>query len=124
MECGMNDKDVSLTRVEADRLLRSYRRMDEVLRSSRAWSRGFCDEGCLDEAAFHAQLYYIRSLILSVEDVRERMLLYNHYIKGLTFKRCAKGLGISQRSAFRIKNRALDSVLLKIHEKEQEKNDF
>lgn len=124
MEGCFNDENVLLGRIEADRLLRSYRRMNDVLSSSRSYGRGSFDDGAMDEAAVHAQLYYIRSLVLSVEDVRERVLLYNHYIKGTTLKKCAKGLKLSLRSVYRIKNRALDSVLQKIEESRKEKNDF
>lgn len=103
-----------LARVECDRILRSYRAMNDVLLSSRAYGRVFGDEEKFDEAAMRAQMYAIRSAILEVEDSRERLFLYHYYIKGHTLEICAKILGISRRSVYRLKGRAIDKIAKKI----------
>ncbi len=96
-----------LARVEADRYLRSYRRMNSLLRSSRTFYRLDTSASCLDEAAIQAQMYALRALVLSMDDVQCRALLYNYYIKGHTLEECAEIIGISIRSVYRLKNRAL-----------------
>ncbi len=111
--CFVKEKN-GLARVETERYLRAYRRLNGILRSSRAYSRLSMDNDCADEAAIHAEMYAIRAVILSVEDARERMLLYYYYIKGCTVEKCAEILGISLRTAYRLKNSALDSAAKKI----------
>ena len=103
-----------LLRVECDRILRSYRQMNSVLLSSRSYGRVFGDEDKIDEAAMRAQMYSIRSAILDVEDSRERLFLYHYYIKGHTVETCAKILGISRRSVFRLKVKAIDKIAKKL----------
>ena len=103
-----------LLRVECDRILRSYRQMNDVLLSSRSYGRSFGDEDKLDEATMRAQMYAIRSAILGVEDSRERLFLYHYYIKGHTLETCAKILGISRRSVYRLKGKSIDKIAQKI----------
>ena len=110
MEGSFIDEFVDVSRVEADRILRAYRRMNGVLRSSRDYGRRFSESDYVDEDAIHAHMYSLRSLILSVEDARERMLLYHYYIKGNTLHTCAKLLGVSLRTVSRIKLEALDTI--------------
>lgn len=108
-------------RVQADRHLRAYRRMDSVLRSSRAYGRHF---DCLDhndETAIQAQMYFLRSCILSLSDAQERLLLYHYYVKGQTIEVCAKLLGVSMRTAFRLKGRALEKIAPLLIKDAQEK---
>ena len=103
-----------LLRVECDRILRSYRQMNSVLLSSRSYGRVFGDEDKIDEAAMRAQMYSIRSAILDVEDSRERLFLYHYYIKGHTLETCAKILGISRRSIYRLKVTSIDKIAKKL----------
>ncbi len=114
MKDGVN-QDEKLLRVECDRILRSYRTMNGVLLSSRSYGRTFGDEDKLDEAAMRAQMFAIRSVVLEVEDSRERLFLYHYYIKGYTLEACAKILGISRRSVFRLKSKAIDKIAQKIN---------
>ncbi len=114
MEGGFNQEKTKLARVECDRILRSYRAMNDVLLSSRSYGRTFGEEYTLDEAAMRAQMYAIRSTILEVPDSRERLFLYHYYIKGNTLENCAKILGISRRSVFRLKGKAIDKIAPKI----------
>ena len=111
MEGSFIEEKVIATRVDMDRLLRSYRKMSEALRASKTFFRA--DAADLDETAVQAEMYSLRSLILSVEDPMERMLLYHYYVKGSTLEICAKALGISLRSINRVKNRALENLIIK-----------
>ncbi len=54
-----------------------------------------------------ARMYEVRHFILSLDNSDEKLLLYYHYIKGESVDRCAELLGVSSRTAFRIKARAL-----------------
>ena len=116
-ECFINGC-AEVSRIEADRVLRTYRKMNSILRSSRSYGRHFGD-GDMDEAVIHSQMYSLRALVLSVEDARERMFLYHYYIKGATLETCAKLLGVSIRTISRIKNSALDNICLKINAEKQ-----
>ena len=115
MESGFNQEKTKLARVECDRTLRSYRMMNDILLSARSYGRNFGEEEKLDEAAMRAQMFAIRSAILEVEDSRERLFLYHYYIKGNTLETCAKILGISRRSIFRLKGKAVDKISQKIN---------
>lgn len=114
MEQEIIKESYAFTRAEAERRLRAYRKSSEILRASRRFFEGGSADA--DEAVIHAQMYSTRALILSVEDVREKMLLYHYYVKGLKLENCAKLLGISLRSVYRLKIRALDSVAQKLTE--------
>ena len=116
MESSFNQEKTKLTRVECDRILRSYRMMNDILLSARSYGRNFGEEEKFDEAAMRAQMYAIRSAILKVEDSRERLFLYHYYIKGHTLENCAKILGISRRSIYRLKGKAVDQIAEKIKE--------
>lgn len=109
MEGSFIEENVVFSRVEMDRILRSYRKMNEAIRVSKSH---FCaDLADLDETAVQAEMYSLRAMVLAVQDPRERMFLYHYYIKGQTLEMCAKILGISLRSVCRIKNRALDNLI-------------
>ncbi len=114
MEGSFNQENTKMARIECDRVLRSYRAMNDVLLSSRSYGRTFGEDDKLDETAMRAQMYAIRSAILEVEDSRERLFLYHYYIKGNTLEICARMLGISRRSVFRLKVRAIDNISEKI----------
>ena len=114
MKDGFIDEGVLLARAKADRMLRTYRKMNSVLRSARAYGRYFFDDGELDESGIQAQMYAMRSAILSLEDARERVFLYQYYVKGHTLEECAKFMGVSLRTASRIKTSALESVAIKL----------
>lgn len=110
MEGCFTNKKSEITRTDADRYLRGYRKMNGILRSSQTYRKSSGLDCALDEATLQAQMYGIRSLILSVSDISERYLLYGYYIKGQTVGGCARSLGISLRSAHRLKARALESI--------------
>ena len=93
-----------ITRVEKDRILRSYRAMNGVLHSARAYGRYFAADDIKDDAVIQAQMYSLRASVLAVEDARERLFLYHYYIKGNTLPICAKIHGVSLRTISRLKN--------------------
>jgi hypothetical protein len=114
MEGCFIDEGFEMRRVEVDRLLRSYRKMNEMLRSSRTWGRHFGDGEIVDDAALRAQMFSLRNAILSLEDSCERMALYHYYIKAQKPEMCAKLLGVSRRTFFRVKGKGLDNLALKM----------
>lgn len=114
MEENFTKEQKKLLRVDCDRILRSYRAMNDVLTSARSYGRTFGEDDKLDEAAMRAQMYAIRSAILEVEDSRERLFLYHYYVKGNTLENCTKILGISRRSIFRLKGKAIEKIAQKI----------
>lgn len=114
MEQEIIKEGYAFTRTEAERRLRAYRESGEILRASHRFFEGGSTE--TDEAVIHAQMYSTRALILSVEDVREKVLLYHYYVKGWKLENCARVLGISLRSVYRLKLRALDTVARKLTE--------
>ncbi len=115
MEGNFINENVVLTRAEMDRILRSYRRLNEALRSSGTFLRA--ENIDMDESAIQAEMYSLRTLVLSISDPSERMILYHYYIKGHSLKTCGKILGISDRSVCRLKSRALENLILKVNNK-------
>ncbi|MBR3845669.1 MAG: sigma-70 family RNA polymerase sigma factor [Clostridia bacterium] len=111
MEGSKTEEKVRLSRTDADRILRGYGKMAEALRSSGTLGTAFGLGECFDETALVAQMYDLRSRVLLVEDTRERLLLYSHYIKGMSLEACARLLNKSRRTVYRLKNRALDSFI-------------
>ena len=106
----------SFDRADINRYLRDYRRAYSMQRSSSLTKR-FSEEDVYhtsaDEAVFRSKMFEIRSLILSIEQTPEKMLLYYYFVKGYTLDRCARVLGISRRSVYRLKLKALDLALQK-----------
>ena len=103
-------------RAEINRYLRDYRRTYSMLKSSSLTRKFSGEEGYradADEALFRARMFEIRAFVLSIEQTPEKMLLYYYYIKGFTLDKCAKILGISRRSVYRLKIKALDLALQK-----------
>lgn len=70
-----------------------------------------------EEALARAKMFDIRHFILSLKNCDEKLLLYYLYVKGDTVERCAELLGISTRTAYRLKTRALSLAYSKAMEK-------
>ena len=60
-----------------------------------------------DEAILKAKMFEVKRFVLSLGNCNEKLILYYHYIKEETVGRCAELIGISRRSGFRLKNRAI-----------------
>lgn len=65
-----------------------------------------------------ANMYEVRHFILALPNSDEKLFLYYHYVKGSPVRTCAELLGISERSAFRLKNRALELAYGNLHSPE------
>ena len=55
-----------------------------------------------------AKMFSIRRFVLSLGGCNEKLFLFYHYIHGESVGRVAELMGISRRSAFRLKKRALE----------------
>ena len=60
-----------------------------------------------NEAFIKAKMYEVRRFIMSIEDGNARLMLFHHYIKGISVERCAEMMNISRTSGFRLRKRAL-----------------
>lgn len=66
-----------------------------------------------DETLIRARMYGVRQFVSCLDcDPNARMLLYWHYIRGVSVSRVAEMMDISRASAFRIRKRALSSAAL------------
>ncbi len=66
-----------------------------------------------DEAYIKARMFQVKRFVTSLPSDDRKLLLYYHYIHGETVEKCGELLGISRRSAFRLKSRALEFAALK-----------
>ena len=60
-----------------------------------------------NEAFWRARMFEIGSLISSMKNGREKVILYCHYIKGDSIEHAADILGVSRRTGYRIHQRGL-----------------
>ena len=76
-------------------------------------ARVFCEECDCDsilagnEAFWRAQMFEIASLIASMKNGREKLILYYHYVRGESIEHAADLLGVSRRTGYRIHNKGL-----------------
>ncbi len=105
----------ALSRVELDRLFRSYRRYN----STRGTFRGANAPLGIDESIVFFESLKVKETIMSLGDPLERALLYNYYIAGLTLEKSGDRIGVSLRSATRIKRRALENISCRMKERER-----
>ncbi len=69
------------------------------------------DSDGADESIIRARMYGVRQFISELKcDSNTRMLLYWHYIRGVTVTRCAEMMDISRAGAFRVRKRALEAA--------------
>ena len=104
------------SRATINRYLRDYRRTYSLMKST-ALTRKYLDDASFNddsaETVYRAKMFEIRAFVLSIDQTPEKMLLYYYYIKGFTLEKCAQILGISRRSVYRLKIKALDLALEK-----------
>lgn len=60
-----------------------------------------------DETILKAKMFEVKRFVLSLGNCNEKLILYYHYIREEPVERCSELIGISRRSGFRLKNRAL-----------------
>ena len=124
-------RDVSAEELrEAEEYLSSYRhgaRMLDCMRYGKQfmgsevlpedsllyWSENYSDRPDsvpdADEALIRARMFGVRQFISGLRcDSNTRMLLYWHYIRGVSVTRCAEMMDISRAGAFRLRKRALE----------------
>ena len=53
-------------------------------------------------------MFEVRRFVLSLSDSNEKLFLFYHYIHGASVEKTADLMGISRRSAFRLKKRSLE----------------
>ena len=64
-----------------------------------------------DESIIRARMYGVRQFISELKcDSNTRLLLYWHYIRGVSVTRCAEMMNISRAGAFRVRKRALEAA--------------
>ena len=73
------------------------------------------------EAFWKARMYEVRSLLASMRNGREKVILYYHYIRGMSIEHAADMMGISRRTGYRLHQKGLLIVSFLYHNKR--KND-
>lgn len=62
------------------------------------------------EAYWRARMLEVRSLIESMRNGREKLMLYYHYIRGESIEHASDLLGFSRRTGYRVHSRALFAI--------------
>lgn len=62
----------------------------------------------VESSRITTKMFELRRFVLSLGGCNEKLFLFYHYIHGESVGRVAELMGISRRSAFRLKKRALD----------------
>ena len=112
----MSDKPLtSIQKKEIENFLRGYCMNQKMLRMEKYEREFFGDEalrgddGMPSESSLaRARMFEVRHFILSLENSDEKLFLYYHYVKGDSVERCSELLGISVRTAYRLKARSLE----------------
>ena len=78
------------------------------------------------EAFWKARMYEVRALLAGMRNGREKVLLYYHYIRGMSIEHAADMMGVSRRTGYRIHQRGLFMVSFLYHNKRKnaEKSEF
>ncbi len=64
-----------------------------------------------DEELIRARMFGVRRFVNELKcDGNARLLLYWHYIRGVSVTRCAEIIGVSRAGAFRVRKRALEAA--------------
>ena len=113
---GKQEKEIIedyLSGYSSNRLILGAERYLELYRENKDGLLSAIDRDMLNEAPLaKARMFSVRHFILSLPNGNEKLLLYYHYVRGESVERCAELLGISRRSAFRLKNRALNTAYI------------
>ena len=82
---------------------------DPLLQWSETYDDLEYDKPDADESIIRARMYGVRQFISELKcDSNTRLLLYWHYIRGVSVTRCAEMMDISRAGAFRVRKRALE----------------
>lgn len=63
---------------------------------------------CADEVLIKSKMFEVRRFIMNLEDGNEKLMLFYHYIRGLSVEKCAEMMDISRTSGFRLRRRAIE----------------
>lgn len=90
------------------RMLQAELRRQE--RAEEMRQAGFARDGSGESGILfcRARMYEVQEFIRSLPDGEEKLFLYQHYICGDSVPRIAEEMEISDRSAYRLRRRALD----------------
>ena len=78
-----------------------------------------------DEDLWKARLIEVRTLLESLRNGREKLVLYYHYIRGESIERASDLLGFSRRTGYRVHQRALWQIsFLYARQKKEQKSIF
>lgn len=108
----------NMTREQMEEYLSNYRYGARLLKMNK-YEKEFYDSNyskalnAEDEALVKAKMFEIKMFVTSLPPDDRKLFLYYYYIKGKTVERCCELLGVSRRTAYRIKNRALDYAAAK-----------
>ena len=84
---------------------------DPLLYWSETYEDRESDSDGADETIIRARMYGVRQFISELKcDSNTRLLLYWHYIRGVSVTRCAEMMDISRAGAFRVRKRALETA--------------
>ena len=84
---------------------------DPLLYWSETYEDRESDSDGADESIIRARMYGVRQFISELKcDSNTRLLLYWHYIRGVSVTRCAEMMNISRAGAFRVRKRALETA--------------
>lgn len=109
MEENISKEALTIT----ENYLKSYRLNQKLVRLERYEREFFGGGDTRDLEAFgelplaKPRMYDVRHFIMSLPNCDEKLILYYHYIKGLSVERCGELIGISRSSAFRKRSAAL-----------------
>ena len=82
---------------------------DPLLYWSETYEEKESDSDGADETIIRARMYGVRQFISELKcDSNTRILLYWHYIRGVSVTRCAEMMDMSRAGAFRVRKRALE----------------
>lgn len=69
---------------------------------------------CADEESYiKAKMYEVKRFVAALPPDDRKLFLYYHYIHGETVEKCGELLNVSRRTAYRLKQRALEYAAIK-----------
>lgn len=85
----------------------TYALYKQWLNADRYECRYMGGETSMDDVFLQAKMFQIREFVYSLPNCSEKLFLNCHYIRAYTVEKSAEMMGISVRSAYRLKKRAL-----------------
>lgn len=99
---------------ETKRFLESYKANKKLLGMMKYEKEFFLPEpddltllSAPDEVLIRSRMFEVRRFIMNFEDGNEKLMLFYHYIRGVSVEKCAEMMDISRTSGFRVLRRAI-----------------